>query len=71
LQTAAGDVATLHFPNIIQTTKMQDTAHSTHSSHDHNYTTLDTGRYCRPSTQPGKEAMLGDVTDHQAAETNK
>ena len=44
--------------------------HSIHSSHDHN-STLDTGRYSRPSTGPRKEAMLGDVTDHQAAETNK
>lgn len=45
--------------------------HSIHSSHDHNSTTLDTGRYCRPSKRPRKEAMLGDVTDHQAAETNE
>jgi len=45
--------------------------HSIHCSHDHNTTTLDTGRYSPPSTRPRKEAMLGNVTDHQAAETDK
>jgi len=51
--------------------KAAQSNHSIHPSHDHNTTTLDTGRYCHPSTRPRKEAMLGNVTDHQAAETNK
>jgi hypothetical protein len=51
--------------------KAAQSKHSIHSPHDHNTTALDTGRYCHPSRRPRTEAMLGNVTDHQAAETNK
>jgi len=73
LQTAAGDAVTLHFSIIIQTTKKQHsqtTQSILHTSITPQHSIL-TYSDCRPSTRPRKEAMLGNVTDHQAAETNK